>query len=302
MIKANLSWMDREVVQSLLSFLPSHNVCEHYLAPFFSFVLFYWNSSFFLLVLFDPFCFFFTRQQPLITLLLILYFKAFFKQIQLGFVNTWQTNLFVIPGRREREKEGRKQRRRVRDGGGFSSSETKLVLLVSLGLLGEEGSSSYLSKQHWAPVAGGLCVWIHLWSFRFPSLIFFIYFLLGLKGFQTRQKIVLLFTIHPVILIFSILSASSVVYSCCLSVCRTLRHFVINLDKRVTVHVIYHRIKLIIYCFLPSKCVRKCFSLFDITVNDHFISAEVLVRQNKLFECVTLDSGELWWALFTLNS
>lgn len=174
-------------------------------------------------------------------------------------MNTWQTNPFVTSGRREREKEGRKQRRRVRDGGGFSSLETKLVLLVSLGLLGEEGSSSYLSKQHWAPVAGGLCVcvWIHLWGLRFPSFTFFFCLLLGLKRFQTRQKIVLLFTVHSVILIFSILSASSVVYSCSLSVCQTLRHFVINLDNQVIVNVINHWTKLIIHCFSPLKVWGK---------------------------------------------
>lgn len=111
MIKANLSWMDREVAQSLLSFLPSHNVCEHYLAPFFSFVLFYWNSSFFLLVLFDPFCFFFTRQQPLITLLLILYFKAFFKQIHSWDLWTLDKQIFslFLAGERERKKGGSKE-------------------------------------------------------------------------------------------------------------------------------------------------------------------------------------------------
>lgn len=155
MIKANLSWMDRDVVQSLLSFPPSHNVCERYQAPFFLFC-----SLLLELILLPP-----RFVWPLlflhrITLPLILYFKEFFKQIHSWDLWTLdkQIILLLLAGEREREKEGRKQRRRVRDGGGFSSSETKLVLLVSLGLLGEEGSSSYLSKQHWAPVAGGLCV------------------------------------------------------------------------------------------------------------------------------------------------
>lgn len=209
--------------------------------------------------MFYPFCFFFALQQPVITLLLILYFKEFFKQIH-GW-DLWtldkQISLLLLAGERERKKGGSKE-------GEWEMGEALAAW-----------KQSWCCWFHWvywerraARVTSAnntelqsqevcVCVWIHLWGLRFPSFIFFFCLLLGLKRFQTRQKIVLLFTVHSVILIFSILSASSVVYSCSLSVCQTLRHFVINLDNQVIVNVINHWTKLIIHCFSPLKVWGK---------------------------------------------
>lgn len=103
---------------------------------------------------------------PPLSFLHLLFFKCVWHKPPLWRTkHTWQSDDFVREG-------GSKEW--VRDGGGSSSLETKLVLLVSLGLLGKESRSCYLNQQQWTPVSGGVyaCVCEHLEGLRSSSSTF----------------------------------------------------------------------------------------------------------------------------------